>query len=289
MRGLPFDSRLTSFVRPFAFDTTIPSDMSDEAIRRKGVADIAPLRSSGSRCDESILRRQPNSSGIRSEVLSPASSEAIGRQLPSGRESGSSLVCHSPKSRLSPLTGTSPVIRLARTWRVLPHFGGRQRDNWPNSDAPSRHLPGPAAHEGSTIRQRDLLASLLEVKTIEREYVSPICCRNFSYRRGRSRLAAHLQMGSDCRRLAGSDVAKRGRLSYSSLSRLRRISDKPIQPSKMSTETDPLSTDTRVGLILEVAGTEAKKCGDFQPNQIGVQCCGPGDQGRSSRPSGDQV
>ena len=66
----------------------------------------------------------------------------------------------------------------------------------------------------------DLLLSLLEVKSIEQEYVSPTCCCDFSSRRGRSRLAAHLQMGGGYCRLAGPDVGKCGRLDRGSLSSL---------------------------------------------------------------------
>jgi len=38
-----------------------------------------------------------------------------------------------------------------------------------------------------------VLLSQLEVKTIEQEYVSSACGCDFSYRRGRSRLAAHFK------------------------------------------------------------------------------------------------
>jgi hypothetical protein len=65
-----------------------------------------------------------------------------------------------------------------------------------------------------------------EVKTIEQEYVSPAGWRNFSHCRGRSRPAARLQMGGDCRRLAGSDVGKCGRPCDSDLSCVCRPSER---------------------------------------------------------------
>jgi hypothetical protein len=78
--------------------------------------------------------------------------------------------------------------------------------------------PIPSAHDWSTIRQTDMLPSLMEVKTIEQEYVSPTGRRNLSHRRGRSRFAARLQMGGGYCRLARSDVGKCGRLCHGCLS-----------------------------------------------------------------------
>jgi hypothetical protein len=66
--------------------------------------------------------------------------------------------------------------------------------------------------------QKDPLPSLVEVKAIEQEYVSPSGWRDLSPRCGRSRLAARPQMGGGYWRLAGSDVDKCGRLCHSSLS-----------------------------------------------------------------------
>ena len=53
---------------------------------------------------------------------------------------------------------------------------------------------------------------------MSKDAFSPIGRDNFSRRCSCSRLAVGLQVASDCRRLAGSVVAKRGRICYGGLS-----------------------------------------------------------------------
>ena len=76
----------------------------------------------------------------------------------------------------------------------------------------------PARREYNPAKGRDVLLSRLEVKPIEQEYVSSTCGCDFSYYRGRSRHAAHLQMGGACWRLAGPHVGKCGRYCHISVS-----------------------------------------------------------------------
>jgi hypothetical protein len=69
----------------------------------------------------------------------------------------------------------------------------------------------------------------LEVNTLEQQHVYPIGRCNLSPRRGRSRIAARLQMGCDCGRLAGSDVGKCSRPCNSGISCVRRLPFKQEQ------------------------------------------------------------
>jgi hypothetical protein len=63
-----------------------------------------------------------------------------------------------------------------------------------------------------------LLALPLEVNAIEQKYILSSGRRYLYGRRRCSRTAIRFQMAGDCRRLAGSNVAKRGRLCHSCVS-----------------------------------------------------------------------
>ena len=119
----------------------------------------------------------------------------------------------------------SPVTRLIGTWSAPTHVE-KKEDNCRSCHA--RHpVIRPVLPAGRVYNPVKEPASIpaLEVKTIEQKYVSPAGWRNFSHCGGRSRPAAGLQMGGDCRRLAGSDVGKCGRPCHSDLSCVCRPSE----------------------------------------------------------------
>jgi len=74
-----------------------------------------------------------------------------------------------------------------------------------------------------------LLPALLEVNTIEQEYVFVVSRSDLSHRRDRSRVAAGVQMGSDYRRMASPDVAEWSRGPGGSLSCVRGLPDEEEQ------------------------------------------------------------